>query len=199
MPVIDPRIDAYIAQSPDFAQPILAQLRAAIHAACPDVEETMKWSRPHFGYKGLLCGMSAFKAHCGFGFCKGALMFPGMDEREAMGHFGRLTSVKDLPPKKELAAYIKQAMKLNEEGVNAPARAKPATPRRLNVPDYFLAALKAKEAGLGKFNAASTSFKREYVDWLEEAKTEATRLRRMDQAVEWIAEGKGRNWKYEKC
>lgn len=199
MPTIDPRIDAYIAQSPDFAQPILAQLRAVIHAACPDVEETMKWSRPHFEYKGLLCGMSAFKAHCGFGFWKGALMFPGMDEREAMGHFGRLTSVKDLPPKKELAGYVKQAMKLNEEGMTAPARAKPATPRPLNVPDYFLAALKAKEAGLEKFNAASTSFKREYVDWLEEAKTEATRLRRMDQAVEWIAEGKARNWKYEKC
>lgn len=199
MPTIDPRIDAYIAQSPDFAQPILAQLRAVIHAACPDVEETMKWSRPHFEYKGLLCGMSAFKAHCGFGFWKGALMFPGMAEREAMGHFGRLTSVKDLPPKKELAGYVKQAMKLNEEGMTAPARAKPATPRPLNVPDYFLAALKAKEAGLEKFNAASTSFKREYVDWLEEAKTEATRLRRMDQAVEWIAEGKARNWKYEKC
>jgi hypothetical protein len=199
MPVIDPRIDAYIAQCPDFAQPILAHLRAAVHAACPDVQETMKWSRPHFEYKGLLCGMSAFKAHCGFGFWKGALMFPEMDERAAMGHFGRLTSVKDLPPEKELAGYIKQAMKLNEEGVSDPARAKPAAPRLLNVPDYFLAALKAKEAGLEKFNAGSTSFKREYVDWLEDAKTEATRLRRMDQAVEWIAEGKARNWKYEKC
>jgi hypothetical protein len=88
MPVIDPRIDAYIAKAPDFAQPILAHLRAAIHAACPDVEETMEWSRPHFEHKGLLCGMSAFKAHCGFGFCKGALIFPGMDEREAMGYFG---------------------------------------------------------------------------------------------------------------
>jgi hypothetical protein len=199
MPTIDPRIDAYIAASPEFAQPILTQLRAAVHSACPDVEETMKWSRPHFEYHGLLCGMSAFKAHCSFGFWKGSLMFPGMGEREAMGHFGRLASVKDLPPKKELAAHIKRAMKLNEDGVTAPARAKPATPRPLNVPDYFLAALEANEAGLEKFNAASTSFKREYVDWLEEAKTEPTRLRRMEQAVEWIAEGKARNWKYEKC
>jgi hypothetical protein len=199
MPTIDPRIDAYIAASPEFAQPILTHLREAIHASCPEVEETMKWSRPHFEYHGLLCGMSAFKAHCGFGFWKGALMFPGMDEREAMGHFGRITSVKDLPSKKDLAAYIKKAMKLNEEGVAAPARARPAAPRPLNVPDYFLAALKANEAGLEKFNASSTSFKREYVDWLEEAKTEATRERRMAQAVEWIGEGKGRNWKYEKC
>ena len=199
MPTIDPRIDAYIDSSPEFAQPILTHLRAAIHASCPDVAETMKWSRPHFEYHGLLCGMSAFKAHCGFGFWKGALMFPGMDEREAMGHFGRITSVKDLPSKKDLAAYIKKAMKLNEEGVTAPARAKPAVPRPLNVPAYFQAALEANEAGLEKFNAGSTSFKREYVDWLEEAKTEATRERRMAQALEWIAEGKGRNWKYEKC
>lgn len=199
MPTIDPRIDAYIAASPEFARPILTHLREAIHASCPEVEETMKWSRPHFEYLGLLCGMSAFKAHCGFGFWKGGLMFPGMDEREAMGHFGRITSVKDLPSKKDLAAYIKKAMKLNEEGVAARARAKPAVPRPLNVPAYFQAALEANEAGLEKFNAGSTSFKREYVDWLEEAKTETTRERRMAQALEWIAEGKGRNWKYEKC
>lgn len=199
MPVIDPRIDAYISQSPDFAQPILTHLREVIHAACPDVVETMKWSRPHFEYNGLLCGMSAFKAHCGFGFWKGALMFPGMSEREAMGHFGRITSVKDLPSKKLLAEYVAKAMQLNEEGVKAPARTRPAAPRALVVPEYFQAALNADKAALAAFNAGSTSFKREYVDWLEEAKTEATRLLRMDQAVEWIAEGKARNWKYEKC
>lgn len=199
MPTIDPRIDAYIAQSPDFAQPILTHLREVIHAACPEVEETMKWSRPHFEYKGLLCGMSAFKAHCGFGFWKGEMMFPGMTAKEAMGHFGRITSVADLPPKKELAAFVKRAMQLNEEGVVAPARTRPATPRPLTVPDYFATALKADKTASKNFDAGSTSFKREYVDWLEEAKTEATRLRRMAQAVEWIADGKGRNWKYEKC
>ena len=199
MPVIDPRIDAYIAQSPEFAQPILSHLRAVVHAACPDVEETMKWSRPHFEYNGLLCGMSSFKAHCGFGFWKGALMFPGMSEREAMGHFGRITSVKDLPSKKLLAEYVKKAMQLNEEGAKAPARARPAAPRALLVPDFFQAALNARKAALENFDAGSTSFKREYVDWIEEAKTEPTRERRMAQAIEWIAEGKGRNWKYEKC
>lgn len=199
MPVIDPRVDAYISQSPEFAQPILVHLREVIHAACPDVEETMKWSRPHFEYKGLLCGMSAFKAHCGLGFWKGALMFPGMSEREAMGHFGRIESVSDLPSKKELASLVKRAMQLNEEGAKAPARARPAAPRALVVPDFFQAALNARQAAQENFAAGSTSFKREYVDWITEAKTEPTRERRMAQAVEWIAEGKGRNWKYEKC
>jgi uncharacterized protein YdeI (YjbR/CyaY-like superfamily) len=199
MPTIDPRIDAYIADAPAFAQPILAHLRDVIHAACPQVRETMKWSRPHFEYNGLLCGMSAFKAHCGFGFWKGALMFPGTDEREAAGHFGRITSVEDLPSKKVLSDYVKQAMQLNDDGAKTPARAKPDTPRVLVVPDYFQAALRARDEAREHFDAGSTSFKREYVDWLEEAKTDATRLRRMDQAIEWIAEGKGRNWKYEKC
>jgi uncharacterized protein YdeI (YjbR/CyaY-like superfamily) len=199
MLTIDPRIDVYIAESPEFAQPILTHLREVIHAACPQVRETMKWSRPHFEYNGLLCGMSAFKAHCGFGFWKGALMFPGTTEREAAGHFGRITSVKDLPSKKVMAGYVKKAMQLNDDGAKTPARTKPATPRVLLVPGYFQAALEQNKLAQAKFDAGSASFKREYVDWLEEAKTEATRLRRMDQAIEWIAEGKGRNWKYEKC
>ncbi|MES2759456.1 MAG: YdeI/OmpD-associated family protein [Pseudomonadota bacterium] len=200
MPTIDPRIDAYIAEAPEFAQPILTHLREVIHAACPQVQETMKWSRPHFEYNGLLCGMAAFKAHCGFGFWKGSLMFPGAGEGEAAaGNFGRITSVKDLPSKKVLAGYVKQAMQLNDEGAKTPARVKPATPRALTVPDYFQAALRARAEAQEKFEAGSTSFKREYVDWLDGAKTEATRLRRVDQALEWIAEGKGRNWKYEKC
>lgn len=199
MPTVDPRIDSYIAASPDFAQPILAHLRAVVHAACPEVEETIKWSRPHFLYKGMLCGMSAFKAHCAFGFWKGSLLFPGTDDKESAGHLGRLASLKDLPSKRVLAGYVKQAMQLNEEGVATPARARPAAPRALIVPDYLAAALKASRAALARFDAGSTSFKREYVDWLEEAKTEATRLRRMAQAIEWIADGKGRNWKYEKC
>ena len=126
-------------------------------------------------------------------------MFPGMSEREAMGHFGRIESVKDLPSKKELASLVKRAMQLNEEGAEAPARARPAAPRALVVPDFFQTALNAREAALENFDAGSTSFKREYVDWIVEAKTGPTRERRMAQAVEWIAEGKGRNWKYEKC
>lgn len=202
MPAIDPRIDAYIAQAPAFAQPILAHLRAVVHAACPEVTETMKWSRPHFEYKGLLCGMSAFKAHCGFGFWKGALMFPDSPEVAAAGNFGRIAALSDLPTKKALTAYVKQAMKLNEGDAAAPptprpSGAKPKPP--LVVPDYFAAALQHNAAALQHFDAASTSYRREYVSWLDEAKTDATRDRRMAQAIEWIAEGKARNWKYEKC
>ena len=198
MPTIDPRIDAYIAASPAFAQPILTHVRGVIHAACPDVEETMKWSRPHFQYKGMLCQMSAFTAHCALGFWKGSILFPDAGDKEAMGHFGRITSVKDLPSKKELGAIVKQAMKLNDEGVKTPARPKTA-PKELIVPADLAAALKTNKAAQKVFDAGSTSFKREYVTWIEEAKAEATRQRRMEQAIEWLAEGKARNWKYEKC
>ena len=197
MPTIDPRIDAYIAQSADFARPILEHIRATVHAACPEVEETMKWSMPHFQYKGMLCQMSSFKAHCAFGFWKGEILFPDV-EKSSMGHFGRIASIKDLPPKKELATIIKRAMKLNDEDVKAPPRAK-AAPSELVVPEYFSAALKKNKAALATFDKGSPSFKKEYVTWIVDAKAEATRERRMAQAIEWLAEGKARNWKYEKC
>ncbi|MTV38690.1 YdeI/OmpD-associated family protein [Duganella radicis] len=200
MPSTDPRVDAYIAKSADFAQPILEHLRAVVHAACPEVEETMKWSFPHFMYKGMMCSMASFKAHCAFGFWKAELLMADDDvKREAMGHFGRITSIKDLPSKKVLAGYIKQAMKLNDDGVAAPARVKPATPRALEIPDDLNAALDAVPAARQHFDAFSPSKQRDYAEWLTEAKTEATRTRRREQAVEWIAEGKSRNWKYEKC
>ncbi|KQV84674.1 hypothetical protein ASD15_05700 [Massilia sp. Root351] len=201
MPTLDPRVDAYIAKSAEFAKPILAHLRAVVHAACPDVEETMKWSFPHFQYNGMLCSMASFKAHCTFGFWKGELLVEAGDAktREAMGQFGRLASIGDLPPKKALESYIKKAMKLNDEGVKAPARAKPAAPRELVVPDDLAEALSRQPPALDHFNAFSTSKRRDYVEWMEEARTEATRQRRLEQAVEWIAEGKSRNWKYEKC
>ena len=201
MPTLDPRIDAYIANSADFAQPILSHLRQVIHDACPDVEETIKWSMPFFLYHGMLCNMASFKAHCAFGFWKGELLVAQEDDkgREAMGQFGRIASVKDLPPKKALAGYIKKAMALNAEGVKAPSRAKPKVARELLVPDYLVAALEDKPGASEHFNAFTPSAMREYVDWLAEAKTEATRLRRLEQAVEWIAEGKSRNWKYKNC
>lgn len=201
MPTLDPRIDAYIANSAEFARPILQHLREVVHAACPDVEETMKWSFPHFMHNGILCSMASFKAHCTFGFWKGELLVAAADARtqDAMGQFGRIASLKDLPPRKTLAGYVKKAMQLNDNGVKAPARIKPAAPRELTVPDYLLAALGQQAPALAHFEAFTASKKREYVEWLEEAKTEATRLRRLDQAVEWIAEGKARHWKYEKC
>lgn len=198
MPILDPRIDAYIAASPAFARPILAHIRAVVHAACPDVEETIKWSRPHFQYHGMLCQMSAFKEHCALGFWKGKLLFPDAPGADGMGHLGRIASIKDLPPKKALGDIVRQAMQLNDDGVKAPPRAR-AAPRALETPGDLLAALAANPAAQATFGNGSASFRREYVAWIVDAKAEATRTRRLAQAIEWLAEGKGRNWKYEKC
>ena len=192
----DPRVDQYIAKSADFAKPILMHLRKVVHAACPDVEETMKWSAPHFDYKGMMCGMSAFKSHCAFGFWKSSLVLDGPGLRDAMGHFGRITSVGDLPSDRVLTGYIKKAAKLNDAGVKV-AR-KSAQPKKpLSVPADFAGALKKKPAARKAFDAFSPSHRREYVEWITEAKTDATRQKRMATAVEWLAEGKSRNWKYE--
>jgi len=199
----DPRIDAYISKAPEFAGPILTHLREVVHAACPDVEETLKWSMPSFVYAGsILCNMAAFKQHAAFGFWKGRLIVPGdgASNESAMGQFGRITKLSDLPSKKVLAGYIKQAMKLNEDGVKDPARIKPAKPRPAPpAPDDLLAALKKNKAAKATFDAFSPSCKREYVDWVVEAKRDETRQKRIAQAVEWMAEGKQRNWKYMSC
>jgi uncharacterized protein YdeI (YjbR/CyaY-like superfamily) len=198
----DPRIDTYIAKSAEFARPILEHLREVVHAACPQVEETMKWSFPHFQYKGMLCSMAAFKEHCAFGFWKGSLVLgeAGGGSEEAMGQFGRITKLGELPSKKVLTGYIKKAMELNEAGVKSPTRSKPKAPKAaLVVPDDLAAALEHNAAALATFEKFSPSNKREYVDWITEAKTQATRTRRLETAVEWMAEGKPRNWKYMNC
>ena len=193
----DARVDAYIARSADFARPILTHIRAVVHEACPEVEETMKWSMPHFDYKGMMCGMAAFKQHCTFGFWKGSLVVDGdRKDVDGMGQFGRLEKVTDLPPKKTLVAYIKKAKQLNDDGVKAPHIAKRKAKPEIEVPDYFRAALKKNKKAQAAFDAFSPSHRREYVEWVTEAKTETTRLKRMETAIEWISEGKSRNWKY---
>ena len=199
----DPRVDAYIAKSADFAQPILRHIREVVHSACPDVVEEMKWSFPHFSYKGMLCSMASFKAHCAFGFWKGSLVIPeGKDT--GMGQLGKITSLDDLPSKRELSAYVKKAMQLNDDGVPAPyvtarrAAAKTKVAKPLVIPPELTAALKRNKKALAAFGAFSPSHKREYAEWITEAKREETRERRVAQAVEMIAEGKSRNWKYEK-
>jgi len=195
----DPRVDAYIAASADFAKPILTHLRGVVHAACPEVEETMKWAFPHFMYEGMLCSMASFKQHCAFGFWKGALIVEqgGAKASGASGHFGRITAVSDLPSKAVLAGYVREAMRLNENGVKVPARAKKAGAKKaLAVPDYFTAALAKNKRARATFEAFSPSHRREYVEWVAEAKGEATRQRRLETAIEWMAEGKSRNWKY---
>jgi uncharacterized protein YdeI (YjbR/CyaY-like superfamily) len=194
----DRRIDAYIDKSAKFAKPILKYLRKAVHAGCPKVEETIKWQHPHFDYKGVMCGMAAFKEHCAFGFWKAELIF-GADngaEREAMGHFGRITSISDLPSEKTLIAYVRKAAALNEAGIKAPTRAKPRAKPPLKVPDYFRAALKKNAKANKTFENFSASNQREYVEWITEAKWAETRAQRLKTAIEWLAQGKPRNWKY---
>jgi uncharacterized protein YdeI (YjbR/CyaY-like superfamily) len=195
----DPRVDAYIARSAPFAQPILEQIREQMHRHCPDLEETIKWGFPHFDHHGVMASMAAFKAHASLSFWKAALLGIGDKPEATMGHFGRLMTVRDLPGPREMARLIKAAMALNEAGITTPARAKPKQPAKpAQVPGYFLAALQAMPAAQAGFQALSTSRQNEYIDWLEEAKTEATRAKRLAQAVAWLVERKSRNWKYER-
>jgi uncharacterized protein YdeI (YjbR/CyaY-like superfamily) len=190
----DPRIDAYI------AKPILAHLREVVHAACPEVEETMKWSFPHFMYKGMLCSMASFKEHCAFGFWKESLVTGNHAKTEqAMGSFGRITKSGDLPSKKVLTGFIKAAMRLNDEGVKVPPKKKNKPPKEVVVPDDLASALQGNKQALATFEKFSPSHRREYIDWINDAKTEATRSRRLATAIEWLAEGKPRNWKYMNC
>ncbi len=196
----DPRVDAYIAKSAEFARPILQHLRQLVHEACPEVQETIKWSFPNFEYKGPFCNMAAFKQHCSFGFWKHKLLFPGQPgkEEEAMGQFGRIASMKDLPKDQVLLGYVRKAKRLNDEGVKLPPRA--TTPKKpVVVPAFLAAALKQSPPARAAFDNFSPSHKREYVEWLTEAKTEATRQRRLETALAWLAEGKPRNWKYMNC
>ncbi|HXB43669.1 MAG TPA: DUF1801 domain-containing protein [Puia sp.] len=199
MATIDPRLDAYIAKSADFARPILDHLRSLVHKACPEVKETMKWSFPHFDYKGMMCSMASFKQHCAFGFWKTALMKDAkklLDNRSgAMGSFGRLTSLNDLPSDQTITRYIREAMKLNDDGVK-PKKAKPVEKKELTVPKYVIDRLKKNKTALSTFENFSYTNKKDYLEWIEGAKTLETRNKRLDQAVEWMAEGKIRNWKY---
>lgn len=194
----DPRIDAYIAKSAPFAQPILEYIREVVHEACPDVVETIKWGFPHFDYKGMMCGVASFKAHCSLGFWLGRQVLGDEMSDEAMGQFGRLTSVKDLPNKTTLKKYIKKAMALNDAGVklSRPAAKKGAAPKPVVVPPELAAALARHEGAKAVFDAFSPSHKREYCEWIAEAKRDETKAKRVEQAIEMLAEGKARNWKY---
>jgi uncharacterized protein YdeI (YjbR/CyaY-like superfamily) len=200
----DPRVDACIEKAADFAKPVMRHLRKLVHAACPEVEETIKWQFPTFMHKGMLCGMAAFKNHCTFGFWKHELLFGKQDaaangKDDGMGQFGRITSMSDLPKDEVLLRYIKKAARLNDAGVKIPSRARPKVRKPLVVPPYFRAALKKNKKALASFENFSYSHKKEYVEWITEAKTEATRQRRLATSVEWLAEGKARNWKYMNC
>lgn len=199
MPTTDPRVDVYIEKSRDFAKPILMHIRKLVHETCPDVTETLKWSMPSFDHKGILCGMASFKAHCTLMFWKQSLLesdaFP--KNKTAMGSFGRIASLKDLPSDAVMKDLLKQAMKLNEDGVKV---AKPKQEKKETVvPELLLEALAKNEKAAETFDSFPPGAKREYADWIAEAKSDATRDKRLATTIEWLTEGKRKNWKYEKC
>jgi uncharacterized protein YdeI (YjbR/CyaY-like superfamily) len=194
----DPRVDAYIQASPDFAKPILTWLRARVHAACPEAEETIKWSRPSFNYKGRMLAMvSAFKAHATLGFWDRDTIATGK-EREAAGQFGRITSLDDLPSAGEIEMLVREAVARIDAG-QIPKRPARAPKPEAEVPPELAAALATDEAAAATFNGFPTGCRREYCEWIAEAKRPETKAKRVEEAVAWMREGKRRNWKYENC
>ncbi|CAN5424406.1 hypothetical protein BH20BAC1_BH20BAC1_19290 [soil metagenome] len=195
----DQRIDDYIKKSADFARPVLIHLRKLIHTGCPKVEETIKWGMPFFDYKGPLCNLAAFKNHCSFGFWKAALLkdLPKMESsgEKGMGHLGKITSLKDLPDDKKILAWIKEAARLNDENIKVTEKLKKEK-RKIEMPaDFHNALLKDKTAAVN-YEKFSPSHKYEYLEWITGAKTEVTRQKRIKTAIEWIREGKSREWRY---
>jgi len=192
----DPRVDAYIANAEPFARPILAHIRTSVHAGCPEVEETIKWSFPHFTYKGMLCSMASFKEHCSFGFWRGSLL--DVPPGTSMSQFGRITSLDDLPRSKELVSLVRRAALMNDDGVKMPRPKRPVKKAPPRAPADLQKALRARARAQTAFRALSPSHRREYIEWITEAKTDATRRRRIATTIEWLTQGKSRNWKYER-
>lgn len=198
----DPRVDRYIADAAPFAQPILRHLRALIHEACPEVRETIKWNFPHFDLPrrkgrqghGTLCSMAAFTGHCTLGFWNAPEVVGDAVVDGAMGEFGRIASLEDLPDDDILRGYVRRAAELREQGVTMTPPRKDRPPPE--TPEDLLEALAANPKAQKAFEDFPPSHRREYVEWVEEAKRESTRLRRIRQTVEWVAQGKDRNWKY---
>lgn len=201
MTIHDPRVDAYIAKSADFAQPILLHLRALIHKVCPEVEEGIKWSMPFFSHRGgTMCMMAAFKQHCSFRFWLAAAVLGELAGEDGMGQFGKLTSLDDLPSDRQLTGYLRKAMALSEAGAKL-SRPKAAAKPAPVLPDDLAALLAQKKHATARrtWTGFGPGAQREYVNWITEAKTDATRQKRISTTLEWLAEGRKRNWKYEKC
>ena len=192
----DPRIDAYIAKAQPFARPILTHIRERLHAAIPDLEESIKWGMPFFSHGGRpLANMAAFKAHASFGFWNRRELATGQ-EGEAMGQFGRLARIEDLPPDDELDAIIRAQVEL-AQAPDRPKRPQRVAKPEAEVPPALATALSANPAADAIFRDFAPSHRREYCEWIAEAKRDATRAARVAQAIEWIAEGRQRNWKYQ--
>jgi hypothetical protein len=198
MATTDPRIDAYIERAAPFAHPILTHLRATVHAACPDVRETIKWGMPYFEHGGrILAHMAAFKQHCAFGIHIGEAATRDAGG-QGMGNFGRITTSADLPPRRELKRLIESGMAAIDAGEKAPRAPKSGAKPAVEMPPAFAAALAAHAAARLRFEAFAPSHRREYVEWIADARRDATRERRIAQAIAQIAEGRTQNWKYER-
>lgn len=197
MPKSDPRIDAYIAKAAPFAKPILKRLRKLAHAADPKIEETIKWGMPFFECDGIVCHMAAFKAHCAFGLWRGGPTAKTEKTDEAMGQFGRIATLADLPPDAAIVKLVRATVERNRSGAPAPAKPKASRAAIAMTPE-FRAALGRSKAAKATFEGFPPSHQREYLEWITEAKTEATRDKRIATAIEWLAEGKSRMWKYRK-
>ena len=200
----DTRVDSYISRLPAFSQEICTRFRAIVHEASPEIEEDIKWGHPAFMHKGIVCGMAAFKAHVVIHFWKNALL-TGSHARRAtddktLEQLRRVTSVDELPSKTVIAGFVKAAVKLNDGAVKGPAPMKAAKKTRapLRTPPVFSKALARNAKARATYDGFSPSHKREYVEWIGEAKTDETRDRRIEQALGWLADGKPRNWKYMK-
>lgn len=199
MPTKDPKVDSYIEKAAPFARPILRKVRALFHRACPNVEEKIKWGCPSFECNGMLGGMAAFKNHATFGLWRqDVLPDPhGLFHSKSPMGSGKITDVKQLPADRLLLSYIRAAVKLNEEGPPARVKSKPKPPPR--TPSDLAAALKNHKKASEIFSSFSPSCKREYIEWITEAKRSETRAKRVATTVEWLAQGKQRNWKYKNC
>jgi uncharacterized protein YdeI (YjbR/CyaY-like superfamily) len=199
----DKRVDVYIAKAADFAKPILTHLRALVHEGCPEVVETIKWGFPNFDYKGVFCSVAGFKQHCAFGFWKASLLndpkkILAPSDQGSMGNLGKITSLEDLPSDKILLDFIRQAVELNDKGIKRAIKVTPAGSKTIATPRYFQKELNKNKIANNTFKNFSYTNKKDYIEWFDEAKTEETRSKRISQAIEWIAEGKSRNWKYQK-
>lgn len=199
----NPQIDAYISKSASFSKPVLKHFRELVHSTCPEAEEKIKWGFPHFDYKGnMMCSMAAFKAHCAISFWKASLMKDAdkmkANNNEAMGHYNRITCLEDLPTDKKIIANIKEAMKLNEEGVKLAPRKNTIASLTVIVPSELKSALLRNKKAKETFENFSPSHRKEYVEWITEAKTKETRDKRVDTTIKWLTDGRSRNWKYSK-
>lgn len=191
-----PKVDEYIANSAEFARPILSKLRMLVHSAHPDITESIKWGMPSFDYKGIVCHLAAFKNHCSFGFMKYKLI-KGLVGDGGMNSFGKFTSLEDLPRDELIITYVKEAVLLNEKGIQLAKQ--PKEKKELIVPEELKVALAKHPKAHDVFTNFAYTHQKEYIEWINEAKQEITKQKRVNQTIEWLLEGKHRNWKYKKC